>query len=64
MTGNRQCDIFDNFGNYHFPMDIKSTGPNIAYSSPEGYLYSLGVWPGTGIIGETYDSNRNLQYNA
>ena len=40
---NRQCDVFDDFGNYRFPTDIKPAGPNIAYSSPEGYLYSLKV---------------------
>ena len=38
-----QYDVFDDFGNYRFPTDIESKGPNIAYSSPEGYLYSLKV---------------------
>ena len=38
-----EYDVFDDFGNYRFPTDIKPAGPNIAYSSPEGYLYSLKV---------------------
>ena len=38
-----QYDVFDDFGNYRFPTDIKPAGPNIAYSSLEGYLYSLKV---------------------
>ena len=47
MMGNRQCDVFDDFGNYRFPTDIESKGPNIAYSSPEGYLYSWKIWTET-----------------
>ena len=35
-----QCDVFDSFGNYYFPTDIKTTKPNVAYSSLEGYIYS------------------------
>lgn len=42
MMGNRQCGIFDNFGNYHFPMDIKSIGPNIAYSSRKATYIAWG----------------------
>lgn len=37
---NKQYDVFDSFGNYYFPTDIKTIKPNVAYSSLEGYLYS------------------------